>query len=164
MGMDEEQGPPKDVQGEPWPPASCPVARIARYGGTHFSPFNDALVELGAYLKEHGYFEAHLITPVTDSKRHPVGEVVLCRLEELEPLNEYATAYIAAWTEQDVTMYSEDVYDLRDDLDKLKIAITAEAVAAWTPAQRAKVRAYAGAALMKTGTATALPPLPEELR
>ncbi len=158
MGMDEVEL-DEDMQGEPWPPPGCPLATIVEYGGSAFSPFNNVVVELGAYFKEHGYFEAHITKPVRDSQHYPAGEVILCSLNELHIEAPYTKMYVASWTEQEVVVYADHVYDLRDDLDKTGVAVTAEAVSEWTTEQRIKIRAYLTA--ISRGLT---PSVPEELR
>jgi hypothetical protein len=44
-----------------------------------------------------------------------------------------------------VELYAVEVYDLRDLLDGVGVAVTAEAVATWTGAQRERLERYARA-------------------
>ena len=119
------------------------IARIVNYGGSPHSPFNGIEVQLAAYDKNLGWFETELITGVEDAGHsHEAGGLIYCTLAELELLTPYTREYVAAWTEQDVTVYPDHVYDLRDELQAIKVPVTAEAVAAWTPVQRKMIQDY----------------------
>jgi hypothetical protein len=164
--MDQVE-PEVDEQGAPWPPTHCPLAKITGYGGSQFSPFNGVLVELGAYLKDQGYFEAALTEMVMDSKRHEVGEVVLVKVEELTDLTSYTQAYVKEWTEQSVDVYTDEVYELRDDLASIGIVTLADSVFKWSAEQRRRMRVHVNAVIFNSDPANsvpiAVPPIPEDL-
>jgi hypothetical protein len=132
-----------DEYGELWPPAQCLAAYIVNYGGKANSPFNGVLVQPEQYQEEHGFFEVALVEPVVEGrKKYAVGATILCRVDELLPLNNYTLWFIEAWTTGNAEAYPDDVYNLRDALDAEGIAIKAESVATWTPAQRTEVWRY----------------------
>jgi hypothetical protein len=144
----------QDEQGDPWPPPLALAAYVKNYGGSPVSIWEGELVCVGPYLKTVGYFECY----TTSAK---AGERLFCLPEELTPINDATAYFIDQLMRADVEIYADEVYELRDDLDKLGIAVRAESIAEWTAQQRAKVREYVNAVQDGMGEGLALP---KELR
>lgn len=148
-----------DAEGDLWPPPHALAAFVDNYGGSPAATVNGALVEVGAYLPEHYLFETYVV-----NKQGPInaGEVLLCAPAELKPLNDYTTEYIASAVEARIPVYADEVYDLRDRLDEIGVAATAESINDWTAVQRANVEAYIRIAC-GGGPKPPKPPKPKEL-
>jgi|SRR5688572_17684363 len=128
---------------EPELPPEALAAEVVCYGGVPNCALNGVLVDLGDYLANLGYFEAHLSREVVDGKRkYEVGDVVLCKASELKPLNAAAAAYMDNAMEANVEFYPEDVYDLRDALAEVGIFVTAASIHTWNFDQCDRVRAW----------------------
>lgn len=129
------------------------VGVVKDFGGEEDSQLNGFTVWVGDYMPEHGVFDA-----AAAEERVPflVGDSIFLKPEEIQPLNTTTAKYIADTLESyDDTVYPDDVYDLRDDLDVEGIHVTAASVSKWTDAQRHKIRAYLRA--LQAGTPTKKP-------
>jgi len=142
-------------------PSTALAAEITNYGGDPNSPFNGVLVELGLYLDDVGFFEAGVTRKVVDGGvKYRPGDTVLCRADELKPLNSLAEDFIRSYTEPDAEDYEDAVYALRDLLDKAGVHATAASISHWNSAQRTRVEVWARFILENKDT---FPPKPKEL-
>lgn len=132
-----------DEQGDWFPPGAALAAFLV--GWANEPELDGTLVEVGAFLPEHDVFEVLPLNTVFIGgvPQFPAQEPLFAYARELRPINKATQKYIAGVTETKVEMYDMDVYDLRDKLDGIGIAVTAESIAKWSGAQRSKVWIYA---------------------
>lgn len=109
-------------------PAGALVAVINVYGGDQHSIENGTTVEVSGYHPHVGYFECYQI-----DREH---SMILCKRAELDAQNQFTEAYLDNCVEVAVEMYEDEVYELRDALDKLGIAVKAQSIDVWDDNQR----------------------------
>lgn len=132
--------PPVDEQGEVWPPTTALVGSLLCLGA-NIEPFRGQVVEVGPYFPLHGLFECY----VTNSfGPHPAGRPLYVYPHEVVALNEATRHYVTEVTAAAAIVYADEIYDLRDDLDRIGVSVTADAVYSWPPAERNRVRQALG--------------------
>jgi hypothetical protein len=87
-----EAGALLDEQGDFWPPEQTPLARVKMYGGDPSSEWNGQIVQVDWFDYESDLFECVAYDRLD-------GAPLLCKREELLPLNEYTKALLEVMPE-----------------------------------------------------------------
>lgn len=145
-----------DEEGQLWPPATAALAFVKDYGGKPECEYNGALVEICGVAAEY------IDTTIVEGAGHSIGRSLLCRADELVPVNEYSKKVVESFTDFAPPVHAPEVYDLWAQLNRIGISVHIDSVAGWSLEERARVKQYATTVeyQSKLDPGRARPPLP----
>lgn len=131
------------------------AARVKNYAGDPNEPLNGKLVQVEWFDYESDFFECTLV-----DYKVPVN-VLLCKTDELEPVNEFTKELLAVMPES--CGPTEGIVSLRKMLLKARKDVPHEVLKSWTELQRAAAKAWALVASLPLRTDRpdpVVPPMP----